>query len=340
MKSQMAPLKRLSLRGAATYCEGIVTSSRLILFGSGGFAVPSFRAVAADPRFEILAVVTAPPRAAGRSGALTPTPVDTWASGAGLRVEHVAKVRDAAEIARIKAFGADGALLADFGQIIPAELLDHYRRGIVNLHPSLLPRHRGASPIPATILAGDRETGVSTIVMDQGVDTGPIIAVQHLRTRPAVTAAELEVELAELAALGIADTLATWLQGSEAAVPQRLDGATQTRRLARADGRVGAQTSYELVLRMWRAYQPWPGLWVEIPGVADRLILSSISAVEGGASLAAGTLELRDDALLLGLAGGTVRLDRVTPAGGKSMTGEEFARGRQGELAAHGRIAE
>jgi methionyl-tRNA formyltransferase len=257
-----------------------------------------------------------------------------------LRVVHAAKVRDAAEIERITAIGAEGALLADFGQIIPAELLDHYPRGIVNLHPSLLPRHRGASPIPATILAGDRETGVSTIVMDQGVDTGPIIAVQHLRTRPAVTAAELEAELAELAAVGVADTLATWLQGSEAADPQGAVGATQTKRLARADGRIGAQTSYELVLRMWRAYQPWPGLWIEIPGVVDRLILSSISAVEGDASLAAGTLELRDDALLLGLAGGTVRLDRVTPAGGKSMTGGEFARGRQGELAAHGRIAE
>jgi methionyl-tRNA formyltransferase len=284
--------------------------------------------------------VTAPPRAAGRSGALTPTPVDTWASGAGLRVVHAAKVRDAAEIERITSIGVEGALLADFGQVIPAELLDHYPRGIVNLHPSLLPRHRGASPIPATILTGDRETGVSTIVMDQGVDTGPIIAVQHLRTRPAVTAAELEAELAELAAVGVADTLATWLQGSEAAAPQGVVGATQTKRLARADGRIGALTSWELAQRMWRAYQPWPGVWVEIPGVMDRLILSSISAVEGDASLAAGTLELRDDALLLGLAGGTLRLDRVTPAGGKSMTGGEFARGRQGELAAHGRIAE
>ena len=312
----------------------------MILFGSGGFAVPSFRALASDPRFDIAAVVTAPPRAAGRSGALTPTPVDTWASGAGFRVVHAAKVRDAAEIERITSIGAEGALLADFGQIIPTELLDHYPRGIVNLHPSLLPRHRGASPIPATILAGDRETGVSTIVMDQGVDTGPIIAVQHLRTRPAVTAAELEAELAELSAVGVADTLATWLQGSEAAAPQGVVGATQTKRLARADGRIGAQTSWELAQRMWRAYQPWPGVWVEIPGVVDRLILSSISAVEGDASLAAGTLDLRDDALLLGLAGGTVRLDRVTPAGGKSMTGGEFARGRQGELAAHGRISE
>jgi methionyl-tRNA formyltransferase len=219
-------------------------------------------------------------------------------------------------------------------------LLDHYPRGIVNLHPSLLPRHRGASPIPATILAGDREPGVSTIVMDQGVDTGPIIAVQHLRPRPDVTAAELEVELAELAAVGIADTLATWLQGSEVAVPQSSDGATQTTRLGRADGRIGAQTSYQTALRMWRAYQPWPGVWVEIPGVADRLILSGVSPAEGSAPVAPGALELRDETLLLGLAGGTVRLDRVTPAGGKSMTGGEFARGRKAELAARGRIAE
>ena len=328
------------MHGAARRCEGIVTSSRLILFGSGGFAVPSFRAVASDSRFSIVAVVTAPPRAAGRSGALSPTPVDTWASSAGLRVEHAAKVRDAAEIERITSFGAEAALLADFGQIIPAALLDHYSRGIVNLHPSLLPRHRGASPIPATILAGDRETGVTTIVMDQGVDTGSIIAVQHLRPRPDVTAAELEAELAELAAVGIANTLATWLQGSETAAPQGVDGATQTTRLARADGRIGAGTTAELALRMWRAYQPWPGVWVEIPGVADRLILSSVSPAEGGAAVAPGALELRDDTLLLGLAGGTIRLDRVTPAGGKSMTGGEFSRGRQGELAAHGRIAE
>ena len=328
------------MHSAGRRCEGTVTSSRLILFGSGGFAVPSFRAIAADPRFSILAVVTAPPRAAGRSGALLPTPVDSWATAAGLRVEHVAKVRDAAEIARIQAIDAEGALLADFGQIIPAALLGHYPRGIVNLHPSLLPRHRGASPIPTTILAGDRETGVSTIVMDQGVDTGPIIAVQHLRPRPEVTAAELETELAELAAVSVADTVATWLQGSGDALPQGIDGATQTARLTRADGRVTARTSAEVALRMWRAYQPWPGVWVEIPGVVDRLILSSLSAAEGDISLAAGALELRDDALLLGLVGGALRLDRVTPAGGKSMTGGEFARGRQGELAAHGRIAE
>ena len=328
------------MHSAGRCCEGTVTSSRLLLFGSGSFAVPSFRAIAADPRFQILAVVTAPPRTAGRSGTLAPTPVDTWAHSAGLRLEHVANVREATEVKRITSLGADGALLADFGQIIPKALLDHYPRGIVNLHPSLLPRHRGASPIPATILAGERETGVSTIVMDQGVDTGPVIAVQHFRTSPTVTAAGLEAELAELAAIGVADTLATWLQGSEAATPQNVVGATQTTRLTRADGRIGAETPLATALRMWRAYQPWPGVWVEVPGVAERLILSDVSAAEGAVALTPGRLELQGGALLLGLQGGTLRLDRVTPTGGKSMTGGEFARGRQAELAAHGRITQ
>lgn len=312
----------------------------MILFGSGGFAVPSFRAVTADPRFEIVAVVTAPPRAAGRSGALSPTPVDAWATGAAVRVEHVAKLRDDAEVARISAIGAEGALVADFGQIIPAALLRHYRRGMVNLHPSLLPRHRGASPIPATILAGDRETGVSTIVMDEGVDTGPIISRQHLRIRSDATAVDLEFELAELAAAGIADTMASWLQADTSGTTQDEAKATQTRRLTRADGRVGRQTSCEMAQRMWRAFQPWPGIWIEIPGVVDRLILSSISPADRGVLVDPGELAVRGDALLLGLVGGAIRLERVTPAGGKSMSGGEFARGRQRDLAAHGRIGE
>ena len=143
-----------------------------------------------------------------------------------------------------------------------------------------------------------------------------------------------------VAAVGVADTLATWLQGSAAALPQGVHGATQTTRLSRADGRISADATAEFALRMWRAYQPWPGVWVEIPGVVDRLILSRVGSIENDPPVAPGLLEVRDGALLLGLAGGTLNLERVTPAGGKSMTGEEFARGRQEELAARGRIAE
>lgn len=337
---RMTPQARPTLLGGVRRCEGIVTSSRLILFGSGGFAVPSFRAIAADSRFTVLAVVTSPPRAAGRDGKLVPTPVDTWATAEGLHVQHVARVRDAGEISRIQSLGADGALLADFGQIIPTELLRQYPRGIVNLHPSLLPRHRGASPIPATILAGEEETGVTTIVMDEGVDTGPIIAVQRLRLQSDLTAPELESELADLVAESIPETLASWVQGGEEARPQGDSEATLTKRLTRADGRVGAGTTAERAMRMWRAYQPWPGVWIEIPGSVGRVILSNVSLMEEDLSIPPGHLVVREGALLLGLAGGALNLERVTPAGGTNMTGEAFARGRKDELAAHGRISE
>lgn len=325
---------------AARRCEDTVTSSRVILLGSGGFAVPSFRAIAADRRFDVVAVVTAPPRAAGRSGALQPTPVDAWATGAGLRVERLAAARAPAAMTLLKSIDARLGLLADFGQIIPAELLQHFPGGIVNLHPSLLPRHRGASPIPAAILAGDRETGVSTISMDRGVDSGPIIAVQKVPLRAGVTATELESELAALAAVRIGETLDAWVRGEAAARPQTSEGATVTRRLTRGDGRIGAGTDCTLALRMWRAYQPWPGLWVELVGVGERLILNVVSDAASSTPPAPGLLATVDGALHLGLPGGAIRLDRVTPAGGRTMSGEEYARGREGGPASRGRIAE
>lgn len=312
----------------------------MILFGSGGFAVPSFRAIAADRRFDIAALVTAPPRTAGRSGALQPTPVDVWATAAGLRVERVAAVREPSAMNLLKSIDAQAGLLADFGQIIPADLLGHLPGGIVNLHPSLLPRHRGASPIPAAILAGDRETGVSTISMDAGVDSGPIIAVQTAQLRAGVTAAELEMELAALAAAGIGDTLDAWVRGAAVALPQAADGATVTRRLSRRDGRIGAGTDRALAMRMWQAYQPWPGVWVELLGADERLILNAVSDAASSTPLAPGVLATVDGALHLGLPGGAIRLDRVTPAGGRAMSGAEYARGRAGDLASRGRIAE
>ncbi|NBO51902.1 MAG: hypothetical protein EBU83_00480 [bacterium] len=334
-------LQRRSLqRSAERRYEAIVTSSRLILFGSGGFAVPSFSAVATDPRFEIVAVVTAPPREAGRRGSPRPTPVDAWASDRDLPILHIERVREAHALAQITPINAEAALLADFGQIIPMTLLSHYRCGIINLHPSLLPRHRGASPIPATILAGDLETGVTTILMDQGVDTGPVLAVQRLPLNATVAAPQLERELAELAADGVSDTLATWIHGGGESHPQATVGVTQTHRITREDGRIGALTPKERALRMWRAYQPWPGIWIEWPRIGNRIRLDVVGDAEHAAALPPGSLTVRDKRLLLLLPGGALELERVTPANGRSMTGAEFARGRQADLETRGRIAE
>ena len=160
-------------------------------------------------------------------------------------------------------------MLADYGQIVPAALLDP-PFGALNLHPSLLPRHRGASPIPAAIVAGDRETGVTLMRMDAGLDTGPIVAVERLPLAGSETAPELEARLADLAADLLARSLEPWLRGDLPATPQPEEGATLTRPLRREDGRLDPALPAADLERRVRAYLPWPGTFLEVGRRAPR----------------------------------------------------------------------
>ena len=326
-------------RGAPVLREPTVTELRLLLIGSGAFAVPSFAALANDAEVRIVSVITAPARAAGRGGALTPTPVGRWAAERGLPLREVAKIRDPESVASLLALECDGVLLADFGQIIPRGLLTQLPRGIVNLHPSLLPRYRGASPIPAAILAGDVLTGVTTILMDEGVDSGPVLAVQPCPVAPDDTSISLEVRLAALAAEGIAATMRAWIGGSLTPVAQATVGVTATTRMKREDGQISALTPCDEAHRRWRAYQPWPGAWFEAPGGVGRVLLVECGVPRPDRGQAPGSLILDGDDLLLALPGGLLPLTSVRPAGGATMSGGAFARGRQELLAAHARIS-
>ena len=268
------------------------------------------------------------------------TPVSEWAERARLPLFEVERIRDEATTATIKALNADVGLLADFGQIIPTALLSAPRHGILNLHPSLLPRHRGASPIPAAIIGGDRETGVCTIVMDAGLDTGAVLRVDRMELHGDERAPELEERLANLAAVSIEHTLRGWIAGSIVPMSQEGAGATVAPRLHRSDGRISSSTPALRAWAAWRAYLPWPGVYVEIPGTIDRLRLDLVGAPVQAGDAANGALSL-DAAgrLLLHLAGGALPLLRVTPAGGREMDGAELVRGRPEIVAAHARIA-
>lgn len=318
--------------------EPTVTKHRLILIGSGAFGVPSFAAVAADPRFDVLAVITPPARASGRAKELTPTPVARWATAAGLRVIEIARIRNPDSIAQVLELQADAAFLVDFGQIIPHDLLSGLKHGVVNLHPSLLPRHRGASPIPASIVAGDAVTGVTTMLMDEGVDTGPTLHVVTAPIHETDTAVTLEARLAALAAEGVPDTLAGWLQGTIPAVAQLNEGATTTGLLDRDAGRISATVSAVDAYRRWRAYQPWPGVWVEGVGIDGRLILAEVGVPVPHQGDEQGAVVLVDDLLLLVLADGALPLLHVKPAGGREMSGGAYARGRSEILSGRARI--
>jgi len=233
------------------------------------------------------------------------------------------RLRAPESIEAILALDPGLVVLADYGQIVPAELLELRFRAL-NLHPSLLPRHRGATPIPAAILAGDVETGVTLMQMDSGLDTGPIVAQDRVRLDGTEATPALEEALASTAADLLDTHVGPWVRGEVEARPQG-DGATMTRPLQREDGRLDPRKPAVALERQVRAYQPWPGSFVDTAG--GRLVVWSAEVSEGGP--ATGTFD--EGGLGVG-DGELLRLIEVQPAGGRRMTWDALVRGRSGVL--------
>ena len=287
---------------------------RTVFFGSGGFGVESLRRLAADPDVELVGVVTAPART---------TPISDAAQLLGVGpVLTPKRLRAAESIAEVMALRPELIVLADYGQIVPVDLLE-LPHGALNLHPSLLPRHRGATPIPAAILAGDAETGVSLMRMDAGLDTGPLVGQRRVVLHGDELAPGLEATLSVVGADLLGASLGPWLDGDLGTTPQREDGATLTRPLRRADGRLDPTRSAVDLERQVRAYQPWPGSFIDTG--KERIVVWRASAELGSPGprgvIASAGLSTGD---------GVLALHEVQPAGGKRMTWEAFLRGRPG----------
>lgn len=244
-------------------------------------------------------------------------------------VQTPERLRRPAAIAEVLSLRPDLIVLADFGQIVPGALLDVPHRAL-NLHPSLLPRHRGASPIPATIRAGDARTGVSLMRMDAGLDTGPIVATDEIMLRGDETAPALEELLAARAASLLADTLDPWLRGELVARPQPTAEATLTRPLRRDDGRLDPSLPANVLERQVRAFQPWPGSWFEVP--SGRFIVWRASAGADLDEADVGDIRLVDGVLAVQTLAGALLLLDVQRAGGRRMSGADAVRGRPGLL--------
>ena len=309
---------------------------RTVFLGTGSFAVPSLEALTDDAVIELAGVVTAPPRPAGRRRELALSPVGAFADARGLPLLTPARLRSPESIDRIRVLAPDLLVLADYGQIVPAELLELPPHGALNVHPSLLPRHRGATPIPAAILEGDAETGVTVIRMDTGLDTGPIVAQRTMPLSGRETAPELERRLAREGADLLRQSLRGWLSGSIRARPQSETGATLTRPLRREDGRLDPMRAAQDLERQVRAYQPWPGSFLETDGgriVVWRATVAADAPTDdsGGGPVrhpAPGVLLHGGRDLYLVTGVGALRLDEVQPSGGRRMSGAELVRGR------------
>ncbi|HXQ95404.1 MAG TPA: methionyl-tRNA formyltransferase [Candidatus Acidoferrales bacterium] len=308
-----------------------------VFLGTGPFALPILDALASVRDVRVVGVVTGPPRPVGRGARVRRSPVALRAEALGIGpILELMRVRAESAVAGVLALGPELLVLADYGQIVPGTLLARPRYGALNLHPSLLPRHRGASPVAATILAGDRQAGVTLMRMDEGLDTGPVVAQVAVPLHGAETATGLEAWLAAEAAELLRSTIGDWLAGRRPARPQPTEGVTVSRPLRREQGRLDPEQDAVTLERQVRAYQPWPGTWcLTVAGrlivwaarslVVDRPSPPAVHPSSGDGEV--GRIVPDGDGLAVLVADGGLRLDEVQLAGGRRMSAAALRRG-------------
>ncbi len=294
---------------------------RIVFMGTPEFAARALAALLGTPH-QVVAVYTQPPRPAGRGQAPRPSAVQLLAESRDLPVFCPESLRDPAQQAAFAALQADVAVVAAYGLILPPEVLSAPKHGCLNIHASLLPRWRGAAPIQRAILAGDKETGITIMQMDAGLDTGPILASEPITIGPATTCAELHDRLAVLGARMIVYVLNGIEAGLLQATPQPEEGVIYAAKLTREEGRLDWRDSARALERRIRAFTPWPGAWFDWEGTRIKVLEGRVMVPT---SLAPGTVA--DDRLTIACGEGSLRILRLQREGRKAQNAAEFLRG-------------
>jgi methionyl-tRNA formyltransferase len=298
---------------------------RLVFCGTAAFAVPALQSCA--EHHDVAAVVTRPDRP-GNRGKPAPRPVADAARDMGLPVLMPLKIGFPGTVAEVLALEPECLVVAAYGQILPSTLIDAPTYGSVNVHASLLPRWRGASPIAHAILAGDPETGVSIMRMEAGLDTGPVYATARVAIGAEGTTPALTRVLADLGARELLVVLDRLAHGDAVAEPQPADGVTYAPRLSRDDGRVDWSTHSAVVVdRMVRALQPWPGVVAPLAGVDVQLQQGAVTDSVFG--FAGEVVRHEGESVVVQTRDGGYRIDLITPPGKRAMTPAAFLRGRR-----------
>jgi len=298
---------------------------RVIFMGTPKFSAPTLRAIA-EAGHEIEAVYTQPPRAAGRRGLeLTPSPVQREAERLGIAVRTPVSLKNDAEQQAFRALRADVAVVVAYGLLLPKAILEAPRFGCLNGHASLLPRWRGAAPIQRAVMAGDTETGMMVMRMEEGLDTGPVAMVEKCAIGPDMTAGELHDRLMHISAALMAEALARMERDALTFTAQATEGVTYAKKIDKAETRVDWTRPAGEVHDHIRGLSPFPGAWceTEIGGRLERLKLLR-STLSDGAGEPGGIL---DDRLTVACGSGAIRLVEVQRAGGRPITSQEFLRG-------------
>ncbi|MCP5395884.1 MAG: methionyl-tRNA formyltransferase [Sphingomonadaceae bacterium] len=291
---------------------------RIIFMGTPEFAVPTLTALA-EAGHDVVAAYSQPPRPAGRGKKLQPSPVQREAERLGVEVRYPVSLKGEEEQAAFAALGADVAVVAAYGLILPQAILDAPKHGCLNVHGSILPRWRGAAPIHRAIMAGDMVTGITIMQMEAGLDTGPMLATIRTPINDKTTG-ELTEELAELGANLMVETLREL--DKHVPVAQDDSAATYAAKIDKAEARIDWSQPAEMLERQVRALAPFPGAWFELEGERIKLLKAAVSDDSG----AAGTV--LDDQLTIACGSGALHPLRIQRAGKPAMDVDAFLRGK------------
>ncbi len=299
---------------------------RLLFMGTPDFAVPILEKLI--KRYEIAGVVTQPDRRAGRGRKVEAPPVKAVALAHGLRVLQPPSLRQPEVVAELRTLAPEAIVVAAYGQILPPEVLGIPPKGCLNVHASLLPKYRGAAPVAAAILAGEEETGVTIMLMDEGMDTGPILSQATCPISPQDTRESLSARLAQLGADLLMDTLPRWLAGEIEPRPQDHSQATYSRIITKEDGLIDWSQSAVEIWRQCRAYYPWPSAYTYWRGKLLKVLSAEPLPSRSGKEEPGQVIAL-NEGLAVATGEGALLLREVQLAGKRAMTAEDFARGQR-----------
>ncbi len=302
---------------------------RVIFLGSGAIALPALRWLSATADWELQAVVTQPDRPAGRGLTTREAPVKQFAISRGLPLLQPPRLRDPHSIEELSRLQPDLLVVMAYGQILPRAVLDLPRLGALNLHASLLPKHRGAAPVHAAVLAGDSESGITVMYMDEGLDTGDLLLARSCPVHSDDTAGTLHDRLAELAPAALGEALALIADDRAPRVPQDSAQATYAPRLSRAAGVLDWREPAEALERRVRGLHPWPGTSTVLPLTGGRTMtvkLHRVSVVNEIGSPGE-VLHAAGDRLVVACSQGALGFEVLQPPGGRKMSAAEYLRG-------------
>ena len=312
---------------------------RIIYMGTPQFAVPPLEALiqGADPGavlpdgYDIVTVITRPDKPVGRGQEIVFSPVKQAALAHGIPVWQPGSLKRPENIEALATYEADLYIVAAFGQILAQAVLDQPRYGTLNIHASLLPKYRGVSPIPETILQGDTEAGVTIILLDAGVDTGPMLLKKGMPIGEDETTGSLTGKLADLGAQALLEVLPLWVKGEITPEPQDENLASHTRMLRKEDGEISWELPAAVLARKVRAYTPWPGAYSHWRGKHLKIVSARAVPMEPGEPVPPGTVRVREEAghktLAIMSGSGFLVVKQLQLEGKKAMSAEEFLRG-------------